>query len=123
MVKHVSSPDADCSERWIRGVDQGWIGVDRGGSGVDHGHILLPSLRETLGNVGEQRKAADLAAGRTCAFIKLKEEDEVSIARQILERREGGRAVAVLEFYGPWFCSLRPDVLHRTDHTEPNQPT
>ena len=69
-------------------MDQGWIGVDRGGSGVDHGHILLPSLRETLGNV-RQRKAADLAAGRTCAFITLKEEDEVSLARQIVERKEG----------------------------------
>ena len=43
------------------------------------------------------------------------------LARQILERREGGRAVAVLEFYGSWFCSLRPDVLHRTDNTDPNQ--
>ena len=72
-----------------QGVDQGWIGVDRGGSGVDHGHFVLPSLRETSVNVGEQRKAADLAAGRTCASITFKEEDEVSLARQILERREG----------------------------------
>ena len=72
-----------------QGLDQGWIGVDRGGSGVDHGQFLLPSLRESLGNVGESRRAADLAAGRTCAFIKLKEEDEVSLARQIVERKEG----------------------------------
>ena len=58
-----------CWERCITGVDQGGIRVDRGGSEVDHGHLLVPSLRETCGNVGEQGMAADLAAGGFCAFI------------------------------------------------------
>ena len=58
-----------CSERWITRVDQGWIRVDRGGSEVDHCHLLVPSLRETCGNVREQGMAADSAAGVTCAFI------------------------------------------------------
>ena len=52
-----------CSERWITGGVQEWIRVDRGGSGVDHGHLLVPSLRETRGNVGEQGMASDLADG------------------------------------------------------------
>ena len=63
--------------------------MDRGGSEVDHGHLLVPSLRETCGNVGEQGMAADLAAGGTCAFIWLKGEDAVSVVRRRKERRVG----------------------------------
>ena len=39
------------SERWIREVDQGWIGVDQGGSGVNQSHVIVSNLRETLINI------------------------------------------------------------------------
>ena len=87
--RSIASREEHFSERWIRGVDQGWIRVDQGGSGVYRGHILVPSLRETLKNVGKSRMAQLPAAGRTCRFIKLKERNHVFLARRMLERCAG----------------------------------
>ena len=59
----------------LRKVDQsGGSGVDQGGSAVYHGHALLSSPSENTENVGEPRMPQLPAAGRTCPFIKLKEE-------------------------------------------------
>ena len=49
--RSIASREEHFSERWIRGVDQGWIGVDQGGSGVDQSHVIVSNLRETLINV------------------------------------------------------------------------
>ena len=46
--RSISNREEHCSERWIRGVDQGWIRVDQGGSGVDQSQFIVSSLRETL---------------------------------------------------------------------------
>ena len=46
--RSIAGREEHFSERWIRGVDQGWIRVDQGGSGVDQSHFIVSSLRETL---------------------------------------------------------------------------
>ena len=49
--RSIASREEHFSERWIRGVDQGWIRVDWGGSGVDQSHVVVSNLRETLINI------------------------------------------------------------------------
>ena len=91
-VDHARMQTQMRAHRLFGEVDQrGGSGVDQGGSGwIRGGSSTFPGSgpSRTLGKRGKQRMAAGPAAGGTCAFIKLKEKNAVSVVRRNVERRE-----------------------------------
>ena len=100
--------------------------MDRGGSGwIRGGSWTFPPSKPSrnLGKRGRTAKGRRSCSRSNLCLYKIKRGGRGVSSATDLGTQGGGRAVAFLECYGPWFCSLRPDVLHRTDNTEPNQPT
>ena len=75
-------------------MDQGWIRVDQGGSGVYRGHILVPSLRETLKNVGEIANGPTACGRSNLSLYKIKREKPRLSGAQDVGALRGGIAVA-----------------------------
>ena len=55
--RSIAGREEHFSERWIRGVDQGWIRVDQGGSGVDHPLRSRPRERDQTAHAAERTPA------------------------------------------------------------------